>query len=151
MSKWTSGMDVPLTANSKHISRGFGSNGLELFQGDSYSMFWDSNTLGGASVTLNSNDHRCRWALASQELHFEPSREDYEERRWQCRITKPERLNSASLPRIRRVFGRECKCFHSRKLNPFYLVHMCCHYGLSPACPFIAKLACHTQNSPHQA
>ena len=43
-------------------------------------MFWNSNTLGAASTAVNSSDLEAGWALASQELHFEPSHEDYEER-----------------------------------------------------------------------
>ena len=74
-------MEVPSTANSEYISRGFGYDGLELFHGDSYSMFWNSNTLGAASIAVSPSDHEDSWAVASRELHFEPFHEDYEERR----------------------------------------------------------------------
>ena len=43
-------------------------------------MFWNSNVLGAASIAVNSIDHEDGWALAFQQLRFEPSHEDYEER-----------------------------------------------------------------------
>ena len=50
-------MEVPSTANSEFIGQRFGRTELELFQGDSYSMFWNSDTLGAASLAVNPSDH----------------------------------------------------------------------------------------------
>ena len=72
-------MEVPLTADSDYISRGFTGGWIRLCRDDTYSMFWNLDRLGAASIVLNSRDRENGWASVWQELHPEPSHEDCEE------------------------------------------------------------------------